>query len=91
MDEALRASMAAVPVNGRSDTVTYEVTLPKKVGPMPDQDSSSNYSWWEITMCRKYNLQEVQRSEEHGKEDHRDAISKIQTVEKTTQEITWLP
>lgn len=44
MDEALRASMAAVPVNGRSDTVTYEVTLPKKVGPMPDQDSSSNYS-----------------------------------------------
>lgn len=89
MGEALRASMAPVPMNGRSDTITYEVILPKKVGPKPDQDSSSNYSLWEITMYRKYNLRKVQRSAEHGKEDHRDAISTIQTVENYTT--TWFP
>lgn len=74
-----KASAVAVLLDGRSNTTICEVVLQKKIEPTPDQDSQSNYNLQEITMYRKYNLQEVQRSERLVKEHPRDAISKTQT------------
>lgn len=58
------ASMVAMLLDGRSSTTICEVVLPKKIEPTPDQDFQSNYHLQEITMYRKYNLQEVQRVRE---------------------------
>ena len=45
--------MAAVPLDERSVTTTYETVLPKKMEPTPDQDSRSNYNLQEIRTYRK--------------------------------------
>lgn len=75
------AQSITVPVllDGRSNPTICEVVLPRKIEPIPDQDFESNYNLQEKTMYRKYNLQEVQRSERRVKEHPRDAISKTQT------------